>query len=186
MVKDRAAKARRGSGVAKAGEPKKDAFVGKVVRDPAAGPNVQLFIGFVGDSPHDGHVRIYGNTALSTFVDVPSDAVVHSEPQPPERSPLGGSYVWVAADAPVKLPDAAPAAPKAGDFLKGAIHARYLEGRPGRGITPEYSHTDDCSTNTCPTPSISCPSKWCPSDICKTSDFCPTKSLGCNSNWGMC
>ena len=77
----------------------RDGFVGRVVQDPKQPPNALLLTGFVGDSAEEGHLRLYSDPSLSQYVDVPEEAVLHSEPLPMDQSPLGGSHLWVRSDA---------------------------------------------------------------------------------------
>ncbi|HET6232253.1 MAG TPA: hypothetical protein VFE05_19420 [Longimicrobiaceae bacterium] len=84
----------------------------KVPRDPflstlgRAGKNgdpgdVVLLVGHVGDSPEQGHTRVYSDATLRNFMDVPDDSILHSEPLPSDASPLGGHFIWARKDAEV-------------------------------------------------------------------------------------
>jgi hypothetical protein len=101
--------------------PQPDDFVGKVVKDPANPPNAAVVQGYVGRSDADDHIRVYADPSLQSYVDIPADAVLHSERLPAEQSPLGGSVVWVDANAPLRQPAPTPPAATAADFLRGSI-----------------------------------------------------------------
>ncbi len=93
-----------------------DDFVGHVQPDPANPVSTIMLSGFVGHGP-EGHARIYPDPTLGTWYDVPEDDVVHSMPIPDSK--LGGSYVWIKANAPIK-PGTTAAAPAAMEGLPGA------------------------------------------------------------------
>jgi len=99
-----------------------DDFVGNVVPDPANPQATSVLSGFVGKSDAPGRVRIYPDVSFNTWHDVAESDIVHSYPLPPESSALGGSYVWVKAQADVRPGSAAagaggaPAAQAAGAF----------------------------------------------------------------------
>lgn len=154
--------------------PEFDDFVEKVVTDPSQPPNVVVVSGFVGRSPDDGHIRVYAEPSLASWVDVPADAVRHTARLTPEQSPLGGSLLWVAAEAPLRTQAQQPAQPVAADFLRGAIQTELgavaQQGAPAPTIqtlatvcTQRCGHTSliGCpSTSTCPphTAMLGCPS----------------------------
>lgn len=136
--------------------PQHDDFVDRVVTDPSRPPNVTLLQGFVGSAEDEDHVRVYADAALTTWVDVPADAVRHVQKLPPEHSPLGGSVLWVDAAAPV-APAPARERPTAGEFLRGDVQARLAphayERAPG-GITDwiRVAKTAMCTQFFCPSP----------------------------------
>src|SRR5947209_338288 len=78
-----------------------DSFISKVVPDPAKPGETLLLTGFLGPSSEPNHTRIYEDATLENYVDVPDDAILHTEPLPKDLSPLGGSYVWIKKDAEV-------------------------------------------------------------------------------------
>jgi hypothetical protein len=78
---------------------KRAEFIGDVIGDPESPRKVQFLMGYWGDSSAADHARLYFDPGLQHYVDVPLRAVLRSEPIPCERSPLGGSYVWILADA---------------------------------------------------------------------------------------
>ena len=71
----------------------------KVVKDPSAGADAMLLSGFVGDSAVDGHTRLYQDVEFDSFIDIPTDSLIHVE-EPAANSPtLTPSLVWVRRDA---------------------------------------------------------------------------------------
>lgn len=92
-----------------------DDFVNAVHGDPTNMEPRKLVSGFVGRGGEDGKVRIYPDAALSHYVEVAADDIVHS--QPISDSPLGGSHVWVKGNATLSsgpAPAPAPAQQPAG------------------------------------------------------------------------
>lgn len=70
-------------------------FVAQVVDDPTAPPQVLLLSGFPGESSVEGHARLYLDPELARWLEIPNDAILHSQEVPPHLSPFGGSYLWV-------------------------------------------------------------------------------------------
>ena len=97
----------------------KDGFVSKVVADPANVPDTLLLSGWLGDSSMPGHTRLYFDPQLSSYVEIPDDAILHTQDQAPETSPLGGSFVWIKKDA--VLTHKTTAAQAKAKFLEGPI-----------------------------------------------------------------
>ncbi|HEV3002383.1 MAG TPA: hypothetical protein VGW75_16695 [Solirubrobacteraceae bacterium] len=101
----------------------RDDFVRRIVPDPASPPNAVVLEGFVGDSDAEGHVRVYGDPSLSSWVDVPADAILHSVRRPERQSPLGGSVLWLDGGATLRPPPATRARVTAAEFLRGPVQA---------------------------------------------------------------
>src|SRR5262249_589393 len=76
-----------------------DDFVSKVVKDPKQPPDAILLSGFLGKSSEEGHIRLYFDPGLSQYVEIPNDAILHTQEIPKEASPLGGSNVWINSQA---------------------------------------------------------------------------------------
>src|SRR5262249_24276465 len=81
----------------------KASFVARLVKDPANPPALIVLSGYEGDSDKDKHTRVYLDLQLSSYVDVPHDAVAHRESVTRDQSPAGGVYIWVAASAADRL-----------------------------------------------------------------------------------
>jgi len=97
-----------------------DAFVAKVVGDPAKPQETLMLQGFLGASSEANHTRIYTDPTLESYVDVANGDIVHTEAISKEESPLGGYYVWVkkSAEAVTGKPGAER---KKAKFLEGPI-----------------------------------------------------------------
>lgn len=151
--------------------PEFDDFVEKVVTDPSQPPDVVVLSGFVGRSADEGHIRVYADPSLASWVDVPADAVRHTARLTPEQSPLGGSLLWVAAAAPLRTPAQQPAQPVAADFLRGAIQTELgAVAQPGVPAPTVQTLATICTQLCAHTQQFGCPD---------TSTCTPTSLLGC-------
>ena len=97
-------------------------FVSEVVKDPKTPVETLLLHGYVGESSEAGHTRLYFDPQLSSYAELPDDAILHSQEIPAAESPLGGTYVWIKRDAQVIHGQPAPARQK-GTFLEGPLMA---------------------------------------------------------------
>src|SRR5438067_584106 len=84
-----------------------DPLIVELVSDPTQLPNLIVLVGFLGRNSReagvdDGYWRLYLTPALNDYITFKRDAVVHHQPLPPERSPAGGSIVWLKRDASVQ------------------------------------------------------------------------------------
>ena len=66
-----------------------------------AGIEYETLVGFVGDSPTAGHVRVYAGLAFRSYVEVAVADIAHASPLDPEDSD-GPTVVRVAAGAHLK------------------------------------------------------------------------------------
>lgn len=107
-------------------------FVGRIVRDPNDPPDVQLLSGFLGASSEEGHVRLYLDEELRNYVEIPLDAIRHTQEIPPEQSPLGGLLVWIDRKAEVLHGKAGTERTRA-TFLEGQITKEFGGGAGGGG-----------------------------------------------------
>lgn len=71
-------------------------FVGRLVPDPAAPPELRLLVGYPGASSAEGHVRLYASPDLGGWWDIPEDAVLHRRAIPGD--PLGAEILWIRRD----------------------------------------------------------------------------------------
>lgn len=108
--------------------PRHDDFVSKIVTDPKNPPNTLLLKGYIGASSEEGHVRLYLDSELSEYVEIPEAAILHSQEIAKEKSPIGGSYIWIQRDAPVIQ----------GPVVADRVQASFLEGRimSARAVAP--------------------------------------------------
>ncbi|HWW61592.1 MAG TPA: hypothetical protein VN181_09505 [Thermoanaerobaculia bacterium] len=93
-------------------------FTGKIVSDAKNPPEVRVLEGWLGTSSEDGFVRLYTNFELSAWLDIPKDAVLHTE-DVPDSLPAGAVLIWVRADAQLK--PGGHAFSKALPFLQGEL-----------------------------------------------------------------
>jgi len=104
----------------------RDSFVNRVVIDKNKHPNVQLLSGFLGDASEAGQTRLYFDPELSDYVDIPDDAILHTEPMSKETSPLGGFFVWIDKEREVTHGRAGEQRTKA-RFLEGRIQQAQMK-----------------------------------------------------------
>jgi hypothetical protein len=74
-------------------------FVRRIVTDPNNVPNVMRLYGYPGASSEENHERLYLSPDLSTYVEVPTNAILHRMAVPPEQDPHGAVTLWVRRDA---------------------------------------------------------------------------------------
>lgn len=141
---------------------RRSVFVAKIVGNPANPPKTMLLTGFLGDSSMEAHTRLYFDPSLNTYVEIPDDAILHTEPRAKEESPLGGEYVWVKAEAQLTHSTPAPDNSRA-QFFDGPIYQEY-----------DWTGTDGTKVIGGPVRSLNCPSVRCPSAVCKTQ-VCPSQ-----------
>ena len=96
-----------------------DDFIKKVKPDANVHEPMVLMAGYVGESPVEGHVRVYHDEALNHFTDIPKSDIAHAEKFTKEESPMGGSKLWVKQKA------AAQNSGNQNDFLQGDLYQHY-------------------------------------------------------------
>ena len=156
--------------------PRMDDFVSKIVTDPKNPPNTLLLKGFIGASSEAGHIRLYLDNELSDYVEIPEAAILYSQEIAKEKSPIGGSYIWIQRDATVIHGPAVTDRPKA-SFLEGRIMPVYPAAAP---IPPQTVVGPACGTiiDGCTDAGPKCPTttgKTCP-DPCTSSGLLCTQS----------
>lgn len=109
---------RKETSMAKDDKPNDASFIGRVVGDPANPPETRLLTGWLGDAGEAGYKRLYTDAELSSYVDIPEDAILYTEPIR-DVQPAGGVFVWVRRDAALK--QGGSAASRAGRFLQGQV-----------------------------------------------------------------
>lgn len=107
-----------------------DAFVKNVRPDPKAADPIIFLCGYLGDSPVEGNVRVYADPQLSSFVDVPRNAILHAVQNTSEEDSIGGSKLWI------KQSDIANQAPPGSSYLEGDIYSHYATNMFQPGIPP--------------------------------------------------
>jgi hypothetical protein len=104
---------------------KTDNFISKIVTDPKQVPDTLMLSGYLGASSEDKHTRLYFDTNLSSYVEIPDDGILHTQDYPADASPFGGSYLWIKKDAVIVHGKANAERTKA-KFLEGPIVNDYM------------------------------------------------------------
>jgi hypothetical protein len=140
-------------------------FIAKIVKDPKNPPETLMLTGFIGASSEEGHTRLYSDAGLGNYVEIPNDAILHTEPAGDDG--LGASYVWIKRDAVLIHGPAGSQRPK-GTFLEGPIMQQHLgAAAPAPGGNPRSDFVA-CNSWICP-PTPNCPKSdfaHCASWIC--------------------
>jgi hypothetical protein len=177
-------------------------FVARIVKDPANPPQTAMLTGYVGASSEPKHTRLYFEPGLSSYVEIPDDAILHTQDSG-DPGGLGGTHVWVRRDAELIYGPAGAQRPK-GKFLEGPIMQANMGAAAAAGALPTPTVTvwigcmqtrvAPCPPQSdfvaCQTPAMGCPPTLyapclshlpCPSVPCPPSDFvpCQTPAMGC-------
>ncbi len=143
-------------------------FIAKIVKDPKNPPETLMLSGFIGASSEENHSRLYFDAGLGSYVEIPNDAILHTEPAGDEG--LGASYVWIKRDAVLIHGPAGSQRPK-GTFLEGAIMQQHL-GAAAAGAGAQLAAGGNPRSDFVACQSWICP----PTPNCPRSDF-----VACNS-----
>src|SRR5215212_1141630 len=111
-------------------------FIKAVAGDGTSPPDVRVLTGWLGASGEEGYVRLYLDSSLSTYVDVPGDAILYSE-EIPNSHPAGQRTVWVKRDADLK--EGGSAITRAAKFLFGQVQQDFLGSAGGVPSAPGAS-----------------------------------------------
>ena len=166
--------------------PKQDELVAKLVKDAKAPPDILILTGFVGTSSEKGHTRLYFDPQLSDYVEIPNDAILHSQEIPKDQSSLGGTLLWIKKDAVLIHGKVGPNRLKA-KFLEGRIQQEFLKGRAAPqqqqgGGSPLTQFGGGCPTLAAGVCTVN-------GEMCPTTDGactvvglnCPTQQVICTS-----
>src|SRR3954470_9323387 len=93
-------------------------FIDRVVSDAKNPPETRMLTGWFGDSGEDGYRRLYTDPELSSYIDIPDDAILYSEPVR-DAQPSGCVMVWIKRDSALK--QGGSAASRAARFLQGQV-----------------------------------------------------------------
>ena len=109
----------------------------------AAKPTTPIVVeGYIGDADDSAYVRIYLDSRLNRYVDVPEAAVRHQQ-DIEGSTPAGAQRIWIDPDATIKT---APQTMSA-RFLEGNVAQTYV-GRTRQGqaatLRPDPSWVDGC------------------------------------------
>ncbi len=121
-----------------------DDFVARLVPDPKDPPDLMSMSGYLGASSEEGYVRLYLDEELSRYAEIPKESIRHAQELSPERSPLGGSLLWIDRDAEL-MHGRAGAKPGPASCLEGWFepeHTPATAARPpatpaARGVGPD-------------------------------------------------
>ena len=171
-------------------------LVKALVPDPSKPPLPTIkLLGLLGDSPSADTTRLWLDSSLTSYVDIPTEAIRHTQSLPDD----GGTVVWVDPDAQLVYGTVTSQAVQA-SFLSGSIAATHLASAASAGLaagpggpvpTPPVTLPSACACvsrpGTCPTLPL-CPSEamlpshcGCPSlPICPSEAMVPTH-CGCPS-----
>src|SRR5215831_18408768 len=101
------------------------ALISRLVPDPTQSPDVQLVVGFPGQSAQAGYVRLYLTPELNGYLEIREEDVVHTQALATAQNPLGGHAVWLKQNAVVQHTLTIARQVQAG-FLQGSITAGFL------------------------------------------------------------
>ena len=140
-------------------------LVAALQADPAKPPARTIkLVGFPGKSPQGGTSRLWLDSDLVNYVDIPDAAIRHTQ----ALANNGGTVVWVDADA--KIAHGSTHTTTANEFLSGGIAGSHLAGAAAgapAGIAAAHPNAITlnvpCVTNGPPCPTLSlCPSHFTP------------------------
>lgn len=156
-------------------------FVAKIVKDPKNPPATLMLRGFLGASSEDKHTRLYFDPHLSSYAEIPNDAILHTQVAASEDG-LGAAHVWIQRDAQLTYGPAAAQRPK-GTFLEGPIMQDHLAAAAGAGAGFPVTQPPVCGGLTAP---VACFTPRCPLTL-RPCDPVPTASpLECAPNTVLC
>lgn len=150
--------------------------------DPSKPPRQTLkLVGLPGPAPEAGQTRLWLDPSLTSYVDVPDEAILYSKELPDDA----GTVLWVAADAQLTYGSVSSHETQA-SFLTGAITASHLAtaanvagaagAAQGAVVTQTLPSSVPSACTLCPThvsPCVSVPTN-CPSvDTCTPSHLPP-------------
>lgn len=147
-------------------------LVEALVGDPAEPPQLLVLTGYLGKAPDSDYQRLYTDLALSQFVDIAAEGIVHAVHTHSDANPTGPSTVWIRRDAQIR-PQPQPeeeAAHRffAEDLLQGDVTSQYLPSAMG-SASPESA----ASTWPCGVSALVCPTTGClPTPRCTLGSVC--------------
>jgi hypothetical protein len=104
-----------------------DEFVAKVRPSPDTNEQVQFLTGYVGRSSKRGHIRLYVDATLSTYIEIPTADILHALPKTKEEDPLGGSRLWVKKESKLAVGNDFMETRTKEEFTKGSLMDYYRE-----------------------------------------------------------
>jgi hypothetical protein len=104
--------------MAKDETPRNADFIGRVVGDPGNPPETRMLNGWLGAAAEEGYRRLYYDAELTSYADIPADAILYSE-EIRDVQPSGSVLLWIKRDAVLK--PGGSAASRAARFLRGQV-----------------------------------------------------------------
>jgi hypothetical protein len=104
---------------------KQDRVIENVVPDPRQPPSVITLTGLLGNGAEEGSWRLYLSADLREYVDFAESDIVHHEPISQEQFSLGGTTVWLKAEAKLRHTSTTSRQVQA-DFLQGGISSNFM------------------------------------------------------------
>ena len=102
-------------------------LVEALVPDPSKPPErTTKMFGFPGSSPREGSTRLWLDADLTSYADIPDEAILYSRTLPDDE----GTVLWVRASAPISYESVSSHEAQA-EFLTGAITATHLGAAAG-------------------------------------------------------
>jgi hypothetical protein len=151
-----------------------DPLIKELVGDPKQIPNLIVLVGFLGrntreDEEDDGYLRLYLTPTLNDYITFKRDDLVYHRPLSPERSPAGGSIVWLNRDATVR---------------RTRIESRQLQAEFLRGKYMDNARMSMLGLSKEPSDECGCKRPCMCSCTCNTSretiDDCPPSAWHCS------
>lgn len=173
-----------------------DDFVRDLVSDPANPPKIAVLGGFLGKSSAKDCVRLYLDSTLQRYVEIPEEAILFRQKLDRAVSPLGGSRIWVRADAEIIPPQVQQPQKMTAQFLSGNILQNFGQGA-AKGNTTNLgaitninpSWVDGCPTDMfgvlCPPPTEQGTTIICRTDFGPICEFSMVAANTCDAT-GMC
>jgi hypothetical protein len=167
--------------------------------DPSKAPMRTIKLsGFPGTSTNRGATRLWLDSDLRNYVDIPNEAIHHSSNLPDD----GGTMVWISPDAQLTYGGTSDAA-TVSQFLTGSIASQHLSTASPAGVAgvggarpegislgaPCLSFPINCPPSLGFCPSLGCPSRGlCPSvhTPCASLIGCPSHQIVCHPSLATC
>lgn len=153
-----------------------DDWVGAVRPDPRNTDKLTLLQGYIGKSSESGHIRVYSDETLNSFVEVPEEAIVYAQKLGPTESSLGGSKLWLRSDSVVTYGDPKAANRPKSTFLEGDIMQQYAAfGQPDTTMMASGMGQPDTTGGGVQAMATAAPGVFCP--VTNLTQICPTRQI---------
>ena len=149
---------------------KQDEVIERLVPDPADPPDVIAMIGFVGKSTRARFWRVYHTLDLKNYVEIAEDDIVHSQSLTTDQQRLGGTVIWMRANARLRYSRNESRQAEA-DFIRGDITRNFLAATGAEGLARIIGPNVVFTTNTRYGPGACCSKKLtCPVEVFVTQE----------------